>query len=148
MKQITKTKKSIPLPNDLYVETNDLTTEIGKYYLERLWKNIELHEVMGLKKIYFIVKSEKNPLMPNQLVIRICAIKHPLHFMREQMDHWEYDYVKNKLKILWSVPHRVEMKNFLRAPEKYNPDIIKWIKQYLHQEKINLNDSSSIVIEK
>jgi len=38
------------------------------------------------------------------------------------------------------------MKNFLRTPEKYSKDLIKWITLYLKQEKLDLNDNSSQVI--
>jgi len=132
--------------SDLYIEAGDLSNEIGKRFMKRLWSSIEFHSKFGLDKIYFLSMIRKNPSNLEEINVTIKALKAPLTYPRESMDHWEYDYRSEKLTLLWSLPHRTEMKNFLRAPEKYNKDLIKWIKQYIKNEGINLKDDSSKVI--
>jgi len=132
--------------SDHDIAAGDLSSEIGKTYMKRLWHLIDFHEGFKKEKVYFLSTIRKNPKNLQEINININAMAKPLTYLRESMDLWEYDYKKEKLNLFWSLPHRIEMKNFLRTPEKYSKDIIKWIRMYLKQEKLDLNDNSSQVI--
>ena len=144
-KNIISSKDEIKI-SDFDIAAGDLSNEIGKKFMKKLWHSIEFHSAFELDKIYFLTSIRKNPAKTSEIRITIKALREKLFFLRESMDHWEYDYLDNKLKLLWSIPHRTQMKNFLRAPEKYSKDIIKWIKQYIKQNDINLDDDSCQII--
>jgi len=126
------------------IAAGDLANEAGKSYMKGLFKAIDNHEKYKKNKLWIMVKIDKERWDRRAIKISYGVMDKPLEYMRESMDLWEYDYVNGKLKLLWSIPHRVEMKNILRAPEKYSKDLVKWIKVYLKQENLDLNDSSSI----
>jgi len=126
------------------IAAGDLANEAGKSYMKGLFKAIDNHAKYNRKKLWIMVKIEKEMWDKRAIKISFGVMDKPLTFMRESMDLWEYDYTEDKLKLCWSLPHRVEMKNFLRAPEKYSKDLIKWINLYLKQENLDLEDSSSI----
>ena len=145
MAEITEKRETINI--DHYdIAAGDLANEIGKKLMRDLEESIEKHAVLRKEKLWFLTSIRKNPANTREIHMFIHPSFVELKIKREQMDLWEYDYLKNKLSVVWSVPHRTEMKNFLRSPEKYNKDLIKWITEYLDQEKINLNDSSAQVI--
>jgi hypothetical protein len=145
MNQVIETRENIR-SNDVYVEAGDLANEVGKRYMKQLWKSIERHSSLNEPILYFISMIKKNPKNSTEILLYIMPCKNKFKLLRESCDHWQYDYKKNELTLLWSIPHRTEMKNFLRAPEKYNKDIIRWINDYIAQEHIDLNDDSSSVI--
>jgi len=146
MTNIKISKKEIHL-SDYHVAAGDLSNEIGKFFMEKLWNQIEFHRDFNLDKIYFVTMFKKNPTNTNEVNLYLKALRVPLYYLRESTDLWEYDYQKDELKLLWSLPHRTEMKNFLRDPEKYNKDLIRWINKYIKQENINLNDSSAQMLK-
>jgi len=128
------------------IESGDLANEAGKSYMKGLWKAIDNHAKLKLDKIWIMAKAEKEHFAHRAIKIMFGVMDKPLRYMRESMDLWEYDYKNNKLKLLWSLPHRSGMKNFLRAPDKYSKDLIKWINMYIDQENINLKDSKTQII--
>jgi hypothetical protein len=130
------------------VSAGDLTSETGKSYMKGLFKCIDEHSKLKKDRLWFLVKINKE--QTNQRIIKITygVVDKPLHYLRENMDMWEYNYKKESLQLKWSIPHRVEMKNFLRSPEKYSAELIRWIKKYIKQEKINLEDKSAVAIIK
>jgi len=125
--------------NDLEIECGDLAREIGKFYMDDLRKSIQTARKFGLEKVWFAVNFRKNPLDHSKMHLKIGIIGQPLTKLRESFDLWEFDYHKEELTPLWSLPHRYEMKTYLKEPEKYSPELIKWIRQYLAQEGIDLN---------
>ena len=143
---ITQTIEKINI-SDYDIAAGDLANEIGKIFLPKLQRSIEKHAFLKLDKIYFITTIRKDPTSLDKIHIVIQPLMAPLHYMRESMDHWVYDYKKEKLDLIWSLPHRTEMKNFLRCPEKYSLQMLEWIQKYLDQEKINLKDKSSKIIK-
>lgn len=124
------------------ITAGDLANEMGKSYMAGLRKAIEDHRGYNIRNLWFIVKTEKNPSNIQKVHITYGILSEPLKFMRESMDMWKYDYLKDDLTLVWSLPHRTEMNNFLTHPEKYNKDLIYWIKRYLRQEKVNLKDKT------
>jgi len=134
--------------DDPYVEAGDLTNEIGKIYMKRLNASIRRNASKKLDKLYFVVSTKKDPTDMNKIHIFIYNLLEPLKKKYESMDLWEYDYKKEKLTPLWSLPDRSMMKNFLRSPEKYNKDLVRWIKEFVAQENIDLNDPTAKVLTK
>ena len=114
--------------------------------MKDLWEAIERNAGQH-KKLFFLTMIRKNPTKLTEINVYIFPFEEFSNTMRESADLWQYDYENEKLHLIWSIPHRTEMKNFLRSPEKYNKDLIKWINQYLDQENINLKDKSAQVIK-
>lgn len=129
------------------IAAGDLANEAGKSYMKGLFSAIDNHEKYKKKKLWVAVKIEKERWDKRVIKIAYGVMDKPLTYMRESMDLWEYDYLHGKLKLLWSLPHRVEMKNFLLSPEKYSKDLIRWINLYIKQENLDLMDSSSIKLK-
>jgi hypothetical protein len=141
---IEKTVK-ISVPN-YDITAGELADEVGKVYMDDLWKAIERNVKLKKKVIYYLTTVRKDPKELTKIIIYIMPFERPIVYKRESMDLWKFDYEKEELKLIWSVPHRAEMKTFLRAPELYHKDLIKWIREYLDQENINLNDKTAQVI--
>jgi len=129
------------------IEAGELANEAGKSYMKGLWKAIQDHEKFRKPTLWFIVKIEKEMGSDRIINITIGVIDKPLIYLRDSTDLWKYSYITEKLYLEWSLPHKIEMKNFLRAQEKYDSNLIKWIREYIAQEKTNLNDPSSIKIK-
>jgi len=146
MPEVKERTRNIKISNDEVVEAGDLANVIGKYCLEDLEIAVEDHRKYGIDKLYFICQLRKDPRDTNKLKMTIGVTDIKLRLLKESTDFWEYDYLKEKLTLLWSIPHRIEMKNFLKSPEKYSKDLIRWINEYIKQEKINLKDESAQVI--
>ena len=137
MKEVAERKRYIQVPD--YVEAGDLANEIGKFYMEDLLSAIENHRQYLKLELYFLVSTKKDPANVKKVHINISVSNVRINRMLESCDYWSYDYKTESRKLLWSIPHRTDMKNFLRAPEKYSKDLIKWIRQYIDEENINLN---------
>lgn len=146
MFEVIEKKRDIQVA-DFDITAGDLANEVGKIYMKDLWEAIERNAKLGNKKLFFLTMIRKNPTKLTEINVYIFPFVQYSEKLRESSDLWQYDYEKEKLQLIWSIPHRTEMKNFLRSPEKYNKDLIKWIRQYLHQENINLQDSSAQVIK-
>lgn len=138
--QLEKTRKAHAKLTEYPIESGDLVNEAGKSYMKGLWQAVKDHEKFKLEKIWIMVKIEKERYDDRAIKISYGIMDKPLKYKRESMDHWEYNYKTGKLMLNWSIPHRVEMKNFLRSPEKYSKDIIQWIKEYVKENKINLHE--------
>lgn len=133
--------------NSDYIEAGELANEIGKTYQKRLDNAISDAKAFNLDKVYFIVQTEKDPSKPTDIHLRIGITDKFFNKLVESTDFWEYDYKLNKKRLVWSVPHRIDMRNFLRAEHKYSKEIIHWIKEYLKQNpELNLNDSSRVIL--
>lgn len=146
MSVVTKTRE-IRINSDR-IEAGELANEIGKFYISDLDAAIEDSRHLKFDVLYFIVQTEKDPTNLNNIEIRIGITNKCLNYLRESTDLWEYDYKTNKKRLVWSVPHRIDMKNFLRAEHKYSKDLIKWIKEYLKQHpEVNLNDKSRVILK-
>ena len=142
-----KVKEEKVVVNSDWVEAGELANEIGKVYMKDLDSAIEDGKEFRMDKLYFIVQTEKNPTDLTKIEIRIGITDKLFNKMFESTDFWEYDYRTNKRELLWSVPHRIDMKNFLRAEHKYSKDIIKWIKEYLKTNPdIDLLDKTRVVL--
>jgi hypothetical protein len=146
MFEVIEKKRSIQVA-DFDITAGDLADAVGKIYMKDLWEAIERNAKLGKKRLFFLTMIRKNPTKLTEINVYILPFEEFSHKMRESTDLWEYDYEKEKLQLIWTIPHRTEMKNFLRAPEKYSKDLIKWIREYLRQENINLQDSSAQVIK-
>ena len=129
------TTRKMQVPYD-YVEAGDLSNEIGKFYMKDLESSVQRHAYLNLPNLYFIIKIKKDPTNTKKIVITIGITNKCLNFLQESTDLWEYDYKLEKLRLIWSVPHRTEMKNFLKSPEKYNKKLIKWIKAFLKHNSL------------
>lgn len=140
-------KREIQITSDR-IEAGELANEIGKFYMKDLDSAIESHKKFKRKKLYFVVQTEKDPTKLTDIHIRIGIVDIPFPELKESTDFWEYDYINDKKKLLWSVPHRTDMKNFLRSPDKYNKEFIDWIKLFLKQHpEINLKDKSRVILQ-
>lgn len=128
--------------DDPYTECNDVAHEIGKFYMADLRDAIETGRKLSLDKLWLAVNVRKNPIYHRKLHIKIGLIDKPLTKLRESFDLWEYNYPKEELTCLWSLPHRYEMKNYLSTPDKFDPKLIHWINQFLKQEGIDKKDLS------
>lgn len=145
MSIVIEKKEKISVPN-YEITAGDLADAVGKIYMKDLWKAIERNAKQKRKVIYYLTTVRKDPSDLTKILIYIWPFSEPIRYLRESMDLWKFDYEKEELKLVWSVPHRAEMKNFLRSPELYSKELINWIKQYLKQENINLEDSTAQVI--
>lgn len=135
----------LPKPSGITsIEAGDFANEAGKSYMKGLWEAVESHKHIGSHTLWFAVKIKKDILNPAIVRITIGAMSKPFRYLHENLDLWKYDYISDKLELEWSLPHRTEMKNFLRAPDKYNKDLIGWIKTYEKQAKINLEDDTAV----
>lgn len=145
MESTTRTRK-LNITSD-YIEAGELANEIGKFYMEDLKTAFENGRKHKKDKLYFIIKTEKDPSDHLKVYIRIGITDKKLEYLQESIDLWEYDYINDKQKLLWSIPHRTDMKNFLAHPEKYTKEIIGWIRKFLDQNpNINLKDKSGIIL--
>ena len=140
------TKRTIGI-NDTFVEAGDLAREIGKFYMQDLEKAVANHRKFKIDKLYFIVRFKKNPENPQEVHIQIGITERRIYKYFHSMDLWEYDYTKDELKLLWTLPHPAEMESFLSDPDKYDKNLIHWIKCYLEQDKKNLKDPNKVEIE-
>ena len=125
--------------NELEIECGDLAREIGKFYMADLRKAIQSARKYGLEKVWFAVNFRKNPIDHRKMHLKIGILDRPLTKLRESFDLWVFDYHKEELTPLWSLPHRYEMKTYLKAPENYSPELIKWIRQFVKQEGLDLD---------
>jgi len=131
--------------NDRWIEAGDLANEIGKIYIQDLDSAIEDGRKYNKKILYFVIMTEKNPTDLQEINIKIGITDKFFPELKESMDFWKYDYKTEEKTLLWSVPSRIDMKNFLRAEHRYSKDIIKWIKKFLKQHpEIDLKDSSAV----
>ena len=137
MAKIIQSSEEINVP-DQFLEAGDLANEVGKKLMKDLFKSIERYANLGFSKLYFLTGVRKDPTDIRKIHLLIQPLHHKLKFLRESYDFWEYNYLIDKLELIWSVPHITEMKNFLRAPDKYSPKLIQDIKSYLKQENIDL----------
>lgn len=145
MNVVTK-KREIQINSD-YIEAGELANEIGKIYMQDLDSAINDSRKLDIDKLYFIVQTEKDPTNLYNIEIRIGITNKYFDKLFESTDFWEYDYKREKKRLIWSIPHRIDMKNFLRAPHKYSKDIIQWIKDYLKQHpEINLQDKTQVIL--
>lgn len=132
---------------DYPIEVGDLGKEIGKKYMQKLREAIENHRKYEKDILWFIVKVEKEPWNIRAIKITFGVVDKPLKFMRERMDLWKYDYKKEELSVCWSLPHHLEMRNFLNNPWNYPKQLIQWINQYLKQENIDLTKEKILKIK-
>ena len=116
------------------IESGDLVSEAGKSYMTGLMEAIKNHKKFNIPKLWFMVKIEKESFNTRVIKISIGAMSAPFRYLHDGIDLWSYDYRKDERKLEWSLPHRLEMKNFLRSPEKYDKDLVHWIRQYMKQE--------------
>lgn len=128
------------------VLTGDLVNEIGKDYMGGLHQAVESNRCMNKPVLWFLIRINKDILDSHKVTIAVAAIEKPFSYYHENLDVWKYDYEKEKLELVYSLPHRTEMKNFLREPKKYSKDLVKWCKEYLAQDKVDINDPSSLIL--
>lgn len=145
MSIVISKKEEISVPN-YEITAGDLADAVGKIYMKDLWKAIERNSKQKQKEIYYLTTVRKDPKDLTKILIYIWPFLRPIIYKRESMDLWKFDYEKEELKLIWSVPHRAEMKTFLRAPELYSKELIQWIREYLDQENLDLNDKTERVI--
>ena len=124
--------------NDHYVEAWDLAGEIRKKYEASLNKAFEDGASHNKNKLYFIVMVKKNPIDKKKIHIKIGITDKKLSKLYESTDFWCYDYLKGKPTLLWSIPHKSSMKNYLKEPGNYDKSLIMWIKQFIAQEGMDL----------
>lgn len=145
MSIVISKKEEISVPK-YEITAGDLADAVGKIYMKDLWKAIERNSKQKQKEIYYLTTVRKDPKELTKILIYIWPFLRPIIYKRESMDLWKFDYEKEELKLIWSVPHRAEMKTFLRAPELYSKELIQWIREYLDQENLDLNDKTAQVI--
>jgi hypothetical protein len=126
--------------SEKFVEAGDLTSEMIKHYNKSLWLAVKDHRNLGLKKLYFGVLVKRNPTDHNKFHVKILPFRQELDKLYENMDFYVYDYEKEEMKWLWSVPHKFMMKNYLKDESKYDKKLIYFIKKFLKQENLDLND--------
>jgi hypothetical protein len=124
--------------NEHYLEAWDLTKEISKKYQASLSKSFDDGSKLNKNKLYFIVMVKKDPESKQKIHIKIAITDKKLHKLYESTDLWSYDYVKGKATLLWSVPHKSAMMNYLKEPENYDKNLIKWINQFLDQSGFDI----------
>ena len=125
------------------IEAGDLVREIGnKTYLPDLYKVIESHRRFNKSSLRFIVLIKKESASLRVVEIKIVATDRKFNYLHHDMDVWEYDYRKEKLKFLWSLPHISEFEDFLADPDQFDPKVISDIKKYMKQEHLTSKDVS------
>jgi len=128
-----------------YVETGDLVNSFGKTYMEEL-RNIIDKNIHLRYKYYIQVISKHLPYASHRGQTWHFFIRHTAPKMQYAQDLWSITNSKSDLCLEWSLPHLYEMKNFMRAPELYDPKIIHDIKAYLKENKIDLSKIEGIAI--
>ena len=145
MKEVKRTQRIIGI-NHYYIEAGELAQEIGKYYMQDLNKAIESHRSFEKENLYFLCKTEKDPLAVQNVHLKMGITDRKLTRLVESTDFWQYNYKKEELTLLWTIPRIFMFKNYLRTPGLYAPFLIECIKKYIKQEKINLKNLSSQVL--
>ena len=144
-KDIKVKESSITIGNTI-VEAGDLAKEVGKLYIQDLNAAIEDGRKHNRTELSFLVHSKKDTFNKNKINITIGVCDVLLSRMRQLTDYYIYNYDKEELKLIWTLPHKTEMKRFMREPEKYPQLIIQSIRQYLKQEGINLSKRKEEVV--
>jgi len=142
--QVQERTEYIGLPNAT-VEVGDLAHEIGKRYLAELWKFVEAHRDLGLKKAYVWARMEKNPVDKIKTIFKYDLLLKPLKKLRQSSSLYEYDYLTDTMLLLWSIPHRSQFRNMLAYPERCDPKQIEAVKRYIKQQGLKI-DSKPIII--
>jgi hypothetical protein len=117
------------------IESGDLAQVMCTYYLKELNQAVEDHAEFNREKLYFMVNTRKDKLCERAIKITIGVIDKPLEYLHQDLDLWEYDYRKDELKLLWSIPHERSFKNFLANKDKVCQKTLFWIYQYLKQKQ-------------
>ncbi len=112
------------------VESGELANEFWKSYEKELQKAIEDHRKFKFEKLWFPVMIKKSIANSRIISIVVGVSPDPIS-LRPDLDLWEYDYLREKLNLVYSLPHVLEMKNFLRSEEKYSKKLIEDIRNYL-----------------
>jgi len=125
--------------NDSFIEAWDLATAIKEKYEVSLDKSINDGGKFDKPLLYFMVIVKKNPIEKKKIHIKIGISDTPLSNKKyEAVDYWSYDYRKNKLHLIWSVPHKTAMKLYLKDPERYDKDLVRWTREFIAQEGLDL----------
>jgi len=126
------------------IAAGDLANEMGKVYSKRVIEAIEDHAQFNLDIIYILVETKRHSSnwKEVQLIITVFPKDKKLNRMYESMDYFEYNYKTDKLILLWSIPERGAMKTFLRNPDKYSPYLLAWIRQYIKENNLDLNQQA------
>lgn len=141
---VTEETKFIGLPNSP-VEVGDLTKEISKDFLAKLWYVIEQSEKLKLPKIWIWARVERNVFDKGKTKFQFFALERPWKKLHQSSALFEYDYNKEQCLLLWSLPHRSQFLNILKYPERCSPEYIKTIKKYIKQEGIKINTNPIII---
>jgi hypothetical protein len=134
----------IELPNAI-VEVGDLAHEVGKRYLDKLWKVVEAHADLGLEKLYIWARIEKNIAEKTKTKFKMFGLLKPLEKLRQSSALYEYDFKKEQMLLLWTIPHRSEFRNILTYPERNTPEYVDTIKRYIKQEGLKINMKPIII---
>jgi len=122
------------------IAAGDLANEAGKSYMRALNESIDRHRKFKRHKLYFRVIIKKNSFNDRVINITTGVTEDWSGVLDADSDLWIYDYDKEELRLLYSLPNRLEMKNFLRDPDTYSKEFIQYIRTYLKQEGIEEND--------
>jgi len=136
--KVLKEKVDKLYTNDIIVESGELADEIGKHYQKSLEESFEYHAQFKKDKIYFLVTTKKDSKDTHKITINVVAMEQRPPLLIEGVDLWEYDYIAGKSKLLWVVPALASMKGFLTNEATHDKNIIKWIRDFLKQENIDL----------
>lgn len=128
------------------IAAGDLANELGKQYMISLRKSVENHRKYKRGILYFFILIKKEVYNDRVIKLHIGVNDRFSGTLRHDTDVWQYDYNKEELKLLYSLPHKLAMKNFLHAPEKYSKDLLKWINQYLLQEGLTHEDLLKLAV--
>lgn len=118
-------------------ESGELVEAFAPSYMTGIWDTIRDHAYLQ-DKFYIQVVSKHIPMAANRglHLTFIARLSAPLP--EPTQDLWSYNPKINNLKLEWTLPHKLEMKNFLRAPEKYSPKLINDINAYLKRTGTDL----------
>jgi hypothetical protein len=130
--------------NELYIEAGDLAGIISDRYRGKLWQAIEDGSKFSKPLLYFIVMIKKDPIDKQKIHIKLTISDKGLpNKMYEGTDYWRYDYKIGELKLIWSIPHKSSMAMYLKDPHRFDPQLIKWINDFIKQEGLDIKKLES-----
>ena len=107
----------------------ETTNEMGKKYMESLWKVIEMHEYV--REPYYIMEI----LRPETMLEGVIKLKHVARRTRPRPEWglglYKVDNKSGTCTYEWGLPRAEEAMIMMSNPEGWDPKIIKDIKDYV-----------------
>ena len=116
------------------IEAGDLANAMQKSYGTRLVDTIEEHRQLA-KPYYIFVVWTKPPEYMRRAIYLNFVVRNTRPAMEDDTDCWYVNNAKEELRLEWSLPHWSDFDGILAYEDKYDKDLVKWIKIYKKAQK-------------